>query len=56
VHDSPLMQELRSDPLEWHRRGMSSPVEIDRIVISRLGAGLGVSADPTYADFFQAAA
>ncbi|NII42507.1 hypothetical protein E9228_003176 [Curtobacterium flaccumfaciens] len=54
MRDSTLMQELRSDPLEWHRRGMSSPVEIDRIVISRLG--IGVSADPTYADFFQAAA
>jgi hypothetical protein len=54
VRDTAAMQELRADPLEWHRRGMSSPVEIDRIVMTRVG--LGTSADPTYADFFLAAA
>ncbi|QWS33740.1 hypothetical protein AABM26_15130 [Curtobacterium aetherium] len=54
MREPTAMQELRADPLEWHRRGMSSPVEIDRIVMSRVG--LGTSADPTYADFFLAAA
>ncbi|WIB25965.1 MULTISPECIES: hypothetical protein [unclassified Curtobacterium] len=54
MREPTAMHELRADPLEWHRRGLTSPVEIDRIVMSRLG--LGTAAEPTYADFFLAAA
>jgi hypothetical protein len=54
MHEPTAMQALRADPLEWHRRGMSSPLEIERIVSTRLG--FGTHTDPTYSDFFTATA
>jgi hypothetical protein len=50
---------LRSDPREWHRRGMRSPGEIDALVHARLGLSdlpAAAATDPTYADFFRTVA
>ncbi|WP_181436387.1 hypothetical protein [Curtobacterium sp. MCBD17_008] len=54
MREPSVMQHLREDPLEWHRHGMTSPSEIDRIVQTKLS--LGTAAEPTYADFFLVAA
>lgn len=50
---------LRQNPREWHRRGLSSPTEIDALVSARLGQcfragsfGSSPMSDPSYADFF----
>ncbi|UBQ02654.1 MULTISPECIES: hypothetical protein [Curtobacterium] len=53
-----LLDQLRGDPTEWHRRGMSAPGDIDRIVADRLGTRYTTSVrvtEPSYADFFVAA-
>ena len=53
-----LLDQLRGDPTEWHRRGMSAPADIDRIVADRLGARYTTTAratEPSYADFFVTA-
>ncbi|MDM7886541.1 hypothetical protein QUG92_15630 [Curtobacterium sp. RHCKG23] len=54
-----VLEQLRRNPTEWHRRGMTSPTEIDQLVTERLGH-LYISnslnaAEPSYADFFVAA-
>jgi hypothetical protein len=43
------LHELRKNPMEWRRRGMRSPGEIDALIALRLHGG---SAEPSYADFF----
>lgn len=51
------LEQLRRIPTEWHRRGMSSPADIDRIVTERLGRRMGTTQpnpEPSYADFFVA--
>ncbi|WP_439689805.1 hypothetical protein ACRQ4C_01515 [Curtobacterium sp. SP.BCp] len=57
MHD--LLDQLRRNPTEWHRRGMSAPGDIDRIVTERLAhhyvSSTQPAAEPTYADFFIAA-
>ncbi len=53
-----LLDQLRGDPTEWHRRGMSAPTDIDRIVADRLDARYTTTAratEPSYADFFVTA-
>ncbi|WIE83220.1 hypothetical protein [Curtobacterium sp. MCPF17_021] len=53
VHDDAVLDVLRSEPVEWRRRGLTPPAELDAIIARRLaGAVRGVPADPTYADFF----
>ncbi len=46
-------------PTEWHRRGMTAPAELDRMISERLGAQFSSTArsafEPSYADFFTAA-
>ncbi len=53
------LAELRLNPTEWHRRGMTSPNEIDQLVTERLGHRYSKNslntAEPSYADFFVAA-
>ncbi len=50
------LAELRLNPTEWHRRGMTAPAEIDRIVAARLSHRYTQHApEPFYADFFVAA-
>ncbi|WP_181429213.1 hypothetical protein [Curtobacterium sp. MCSS17_008] len=51
MRDHHVLDQLRQDPTEWHRRGMHAPSEIDRIVTERLGRR---TAEPSYADFFVA--
>ena len=51
---NPLMQ-LRQDPLEWRRRGLTQPDVIRAMIEERLaqpGHNQPVG-DPSYADFFQ---
>lgn len=48
---------LRSTPGEWHRRGLRHPAEVDALIRNRVHvAVLAGSIDPTYGDFFTAAA
>ncbi len=53
------LAELRLNPSEWHRRGMSAPTDIDKLVTERLGHrytnNTQHTAEPSYADFFVAA-
>lgn len=61
MRDQHHLQQLRRMPSEWHRRGMTSPDEIDALVAHRLGedypaAGGNAMAEPSYADFFTAPA
>ncbi|KTR40377.1 hypothetical protein NS263_07895 [Curtobacterium oceanosedimentum] len=53
------LAELRLNPTEWHRRGMSAPTDIDKLVSARLGyrytSDTQHTAEPSYADFFVAA-
>ena len=54
--DDDAMDELRAQPLEWRRRGLTTPTELEALITRRLsGVVRGVPADPTYADFFVAA-
>lgn len=57
MRDHLSLDTLRQHPTEWHRRGMTSPAEIDQMVAARLGASERVfaPAEPSYADFFVAA-
>ncbi|WP_182066339.1 hypothetical protein [Curtobacterium sp. ME12] len=51
------VHQLRQIPTEWHRRGMSSPAEIDALVNERLGQprlATVAPSGPSYADFFRA--
>lgn len=50
MHDRGALEELRRDPAEWRRRGLTPPADLAEIVRSRVGHG--TVADPTYADFF----
>ncbi|WP_144710444.1 hypothetical protein [Curtobacterium pusillum] len=58
MRDQHHLQQLRQVPSEWHRRGMTSPAEIDALVATRVGetfsAVSGLHAEPSYADFFVA--
>jgi hypothetical protein len=47
------LSELRSQPIEWHRRGMSHPNEVELMVHHRLLDN--VPPEPSYGDFFRAA-
>jgi hypothetical protein len=47
------MTDLRQQPTEWHRRGLSHPDEIQAMVRRRTSDA--VPDEPSYADFFQAA-
>lgn len=49
-HEHPV--DPRSQPVEWHRRGMSHPDEIAAMVLRRLHEDAPV--EPTYGDFFVA--
>ncbi|QKS18833.1 hypothetical protein HUN58_01990 [Curtobacterium sp. Csp1] len=53
------LEQLRRIPTEWHRRGMTSPTEIDQLVTERLGHRYSNNtlntSEPSYADFFVAA-
>jgi hypothetical protein len=50
------LAELRLNPTEWHRRGMSAPTDIDKLVSARLGYRYtSETAEPSYADFFVTA-
>lgn len=46
----PSLHDLRRQPDEWHRRGLSHPDEIDAMVSRRTSGS--TPAEPTYADFF----
>ena len=48
---------LRRHPVEWRRRGMMSPSEIDALVAARVGGTDRslAAAEPSYADFFAVA-
>ncbi|MCJ1714746.1 hypothetical protein ACLBWP_06650 [Microbacterium sp. M1A1_1b] len=48
--DRIALDQLRRDPAEWRRRGLTPPADLEAIVRSRVGHG--VPAEPTYADFF----
>lgn len=50
MRDHGSLEELRRDPAEWRRRGLTPPDDLAAIVRSRVGHGS--VADPTYADFF----
>lgn len=60
MRDENRLHELRQIPDEWHRRGMTSPAELEAIVHRRLGLhpaadpAAAWTADPSYADFFAA--
>jgi hypothetical protein len=58
VRDESRLHQLRQIPGEWHRRGMTSPAELDAIIEARLGEPFGIhsAAEPSYADFFAAPA
>lgn len=58
MHDSNRLHQLRQIPGEWHRRGMTSPAELDALIDARLGEGYGngSATEPSYADFFAAPA
>ena len=51
--DQSTLEQLRSNPVEWRRRGLTPPADLDEIVQARLSAHMG-HADPSYADFFAA--
>ncbi|MDM7886688.1 MULTISPECIES: hypothetical protein [Curtobacterium] len=59
MRDRHDLAALRQDPTEWHRRGMTAPAELDRMISERLGAQFSSTArsafEPSYADFFTAA-
>jgi hypothetical protein len=45
------LSELRTRPVEWHRRGMSHPAEIEAMVHERTHGQ--VPSEPAYGDFFR---
>jgi hypothetical protein len=47
------LSELRTNPVEWHRRGMRHPAEIEAMVHQRTHGQ--VPPEPSYGDFFRAA-
>lgn len=51
-NDAPLVTQLRSQPHEWHRRGMRHPAELARIVADRLGQK--IDSEARYEDFLVA--
>lgn len=55
--DSQILAQLRRNPTQWHRRGMTAPVEIDQMIADRLGQPYFTqdAVEPSYADFFTAA-
>ncbi|MDP4332435.1 hypothetical protein Q7F20_03570 [Curtobacterium sp. A7_M15] len=59
MNNDTLLEQLRRIPTEWHRRGMSAPTDIDKLVTERLGhryiSDTQHTAEPSYADFFVAA-
>lgn len=48
--DRTTLAQLRRNPAEWRRRGLTPPADIEAMVRSRIDHG--VPAEPTYADFF----
>lgn len=47
-----MVTQLRSQPREWHRRGMRHPAELARIVADRLGQK--IDSEVRYEDFLVA--
>lgn len=54
MRDTLSLDTLRQRPVEWRRRGLTPPSELNAIVAARLdGPGSTfVPAEPSYADFF----
>jgi hypothetical protein len=48
--DRATLKQLRENPVEWRRRGLTPPSVIEAMVAERLGSPV----DPSYADFFSA--
>lgn len=47
-----MVKQLRSQPREWHRRGMRHPAELARIVADRLDQK--IDSEARYEDFLVA--
>lgn len=49
-----MLDTLRQHPVEWRRRGLTPPGEIEAMVAARIGepALARVPSDPSYSDFF----
>ncbi|WP_439689798.1 hypothetical protein ACRQ4C_01480 [Curtobacterium sp. SP.BCp] len=59
MRDQHQLHQLRQNPTEWHRRGMTAPAEIDVLVANRLQENyptIAAAGEPSYADFFTAPA
>jgi len=47
------LDDLRRDPLEWRRRGLTPPAALDALVHARVhGRPVADAAELAYADFF----
>lgn len=46
--------QLRQDPREWRRRGLTPPAALDAMVRERVLGDGALPLDPSYADFFTA--
>jgi hypothetical protein len=57
MRESVSLEVLRRHPMEWRRRGLTPPSELDALVAARIeGTERSfVTAEPAYADFFAAA-
>ncbi|WP_242090561.1 hypothetical protein [Curtobacterium sp. DN_7.5] len=53
LHGRPSLEELRRDPREWHRRGMTHPAVLRAMVVARVNGHDRPVQEPTYADFFN---
>ncbi|MEK6311544.1 MAG: hypothetical protein V4737_16230 [Curtobacterium sp.] len=49
---APSLEELRRDPREWHRRGLTHPAVLRAMVVARVNGHDGPAPEPSYADFF----
>lgn len=49
--DRQTLAQLRQNPMEWRRRGLTPPDALQQMVETRLAQGMH-PADPSYADFF----
>ncbi|WP_176491489.1 hypothetical protein [Curtobacterium sp. 'Ferrero'] len=47
------IEELRRDPREWNRRGLTHPAVLRAMVTARVNGHDGPAQEPTYADFFS---
>lgn len=51
--DAAALAALRRDAVEWHRRGMRSPAELEALVAGRLARQGASLTEPRYGDFFR---